>query len=34
LEECSLSRAGGSDALVQDVGAVMRALVTQARRLR
>jgi integrase len=30
----SVRRAGGSDALVQDVGAVMRALVTHARRLR
>jgi hypothetical protein len=26
--------AGGSDALVQDIGATMRALVTHARRLR
>jgi hypothetical protein len=30
----AVRRAGGSDALVQDVGAVMRALVTHARRLR
>jgi integrase len=30
----SVRRAGGSDALVQDVGSVMRALVTHARRLR
>lgn len=30
----SVRRAGSSDALVQDVGAVMRALVTHARRLR
>jgi hypothetical protein len=30
----AVRRAGGSDALVQDIGAVMRALVTHARRLR
>jgi integrase len=30
----AVRRAGGSDALVQDVGAVLRALVTHARRLR
>jgi hypothetical protein len=30
----AVRRAGGSDALVQDVGTVMRALVTHARRLR
>ena len=30
----AVRRTGGSDALVQDVGAVMRALVTHARRLR
>jgi hypothetical protein len=30
----AVRRAGGSDALVQDVGAVMRGLVTHARRLR
>jgi hypothetical protein len=30
----AVRRAGGSDAVVQDVGAVMRALVTHARRLR
>jgi integrase len=30
----AVRRAGGSDALVQDVGAAMRALVTHARRLR
>jgi len=30
----AVRRAGGSDTLVQDIGAVMRALVTHARRLR